>query len=55
MGGVRVAAYSAVVPLSFLGSNEAKVYETSLDDWIRRMPEESGFSQEEFETHVREE
>jgi SAM-dependent methyltransferase len=30
-------------------------YEASIEDWIRRMPEISGFPREEFETHVREE
>jgi putative AdoMet-dependent methyltransferase len=34
-------------------SFEASSYEESLDSWVRRMPELSGFSQQEFETHVR--
>ena len=36
-------------------SFDANSYESSVDDWVRRMPELSGFSQQEFETHVREE
>lgn len=36
-------------------SFEANSYEASVDDWISRMPEVSGFSRQEFETHVREE
>jgi putative AdoMet-dependent methyltransferase len=30
-------------------------YEVAINAWVRRMPELSGFSQSEFETHVREE
>lgn len=30
-------------------------YEAAINAWVRRMPEVSGFSQSEFETHVREE
>jgi cyclopropane fatty-acyl-phospholipid synthase-like methyltransferase len=33
----------------------AESYEASVDNWVRRMPESSGFSRQEFETHVREE
>ena len=36
-------------------SFEAHSYEASVDDWVRRMPELSGFSRQEFETHVRDE
>ena len=36
-------------------SFEANTYEASVEDWIRRMPVVSGFSRQEFETHVREE
>ncbi len=36
-------------------SFEANSYEASVDDWVSRMPEISGFSRQEFETHVREE
>jgi hypothetical protein len=30
-------------------------YEAAIDHWVRRMPRISGFSQQDFETHVREE
>lgn len=36
-------------------SFEASGYHASVENWIRRMPEISGFSRQEFETHVREE
>ena len=36
-------------------SFEANSCEASVENWIRRMPELSGFSRQEFETHVREE
>jgi ubiquinone/menaquinone biosynthesis C-methylase UbiE len=36
-------------------SFEPRAYEASVDEWLRRMPEVSGFSRGEFETHVREE
>ena len=36
-------------------SFDANCYEASVEDWIRRMPEISGFSRQEFETHMREE
>ena len=36
-------------------SFESNGCEASVETWIRRMPELSGFSRQEFETHVREE
>lgn len=36
-------------------SFEPRAYEEAIDAWVRRMPEVSGFSRDDFETHVREE
>ena len=36
-------------------SFDPPLYEVAINSWVRRMPELSGFSQSEFETHVREE
>jgi len=36
-------------------SFDPAAYEATIDGWVRRMPGVSGFSQREFETHVREE
>ena len=36
-------------------SFDADTYEASVADWVQRMPELSGFSRNEFETHVSEE
>ena len=36
-------------------SFEAELYESSVEAWLQRMPELSGFSRQDFETHVSEE
>jgi len=36
-------------------SFEAPAFEPSIESWVKRMPAASGFSRDEFETHVREE
>ncbi|MGH0035713.1 MAG: class I SAM-dependent methyltransferase [Myxococcota bacterium] len=36
-------------------SFEPETYPTAIESWVDRMPRESGFSRQEFETHVREE
>ena len=41
--------------LDVVFSFEAELYEPSIEAWLQRMPELSGFSRQDFETHVREE
>jgi len=36
-------------------SFDVETYDIAIEDWVSRMPKESGFSRTEFETHVREE
>lgn len=35
-------------------SFDARNYESGIEHWVRRMPEQSGFTRQEFEMHVRE-